>query len=79
VKLGYTERELEEMKVTFYSGRHYWKTVMSAEGLGEDVEELFMGHKDKRGLERMLASAREIFEILDRMLFSLQNENAPSR
>ena len=41
---GYTEEELYELKISYYSGRHFWKTLMSAEGLG-DVEEYFMGHK----------------------------------
>jgi integrase len=72
---------LGERRVTFYSGRHFWKTAMSAGGLGEDVEEYFMGHKvsadarkrynhkDKRGLEQTLEKAREVYAILDRELF----------
>jgi integrase len=72
--------ELEKQGITFYSGRHYWKTVMNAEDLG-DAEEFFMGHKvsadvakrynhrDKQGKEKLLRKAREIFDILDKRLF----------
>jgi integrase len=70
----------ERADISFYSGRHYWKTLMSAEELG-DVEEYFMGHKvskdvaklynhrDKQGKDHVVKKAREIFEILDRRLF----------
>jgi excisionase family DNA binding protein len=74
--------DAEERKgVTFYSGRHYWKTLMNAEGLG-DVEEYFMGHKvssdvskrynhlDRQGRERIVEKAREVFGILDKWLFT---------
>jgi integrase/predicted DNA-binding transcriptional regulator AlpA len=80
-KLGCAAAELDERRVTYYSGRHYWKTLMSAGNLGEDAEELFMGHKvsrevrkvynhkDKRGEEKTLEKAREVFAILDGALF----------
>lgn len=42
---GYTEKQLEEEYITFYSGRHFWKTLMNGEKLGIDAEEYFMGHK----------------------------------
>jgi integrase len=70
----------ERKGVTFYSGRHYWKTLMNAGGLG-DVEEYFMGHKvsgdvskrynhlDRQGRERIVEKAREVFGILDKRLF----------
>jgi integrase len=72
---------LDEMSISFYSGRHYWKTLMSSENLGE-VDEIFMGHKvssdvakrynhrDKQGQEKLLGKAREVFAILDRTLFT---------
>jgi integrase len=73
--------DAEERKdVSFYSGRHYWKTLMNAEGLG-DVEEYFMGHKvsrdvakrynhlDRQGKDRVVEKAREVFGILDKRLF----------
>jgi integrase len=72
--------ELERQGITFYSGRHYWKTLMNAEELG-DVEEYFMGHKvsrdiakrynhrDKQGQEKILEKAREVFAILDKRMF----------
>jgi integrase len=73
----------EELKgITFYSGRHFWKTLMNSEGLGEDIEEFFMGHKvsgdvsknynhkDKQGKEKLLEKAKEVFSILDRKLLS---------
>jgi integrase len=73
----YPADKLAKEHITFYSGRHYWKTLMSAEGIG-DVEEYFMGHKvsgdvakrynhrDKQGQQKFLAKTKEIFAILDR-------------
>jgi len=81
-QLGVSEEEAEAENITFYSGRHFWKTLMSAEGLGEDIEEIFMGHKvshnvnklynhrDKQGKEMMLKKAQQVFSILDRCIFS---------
>jgi integrase len=81
-KLKVSDDELEKQKITFYSGRHFWKTLMSSEGLGDDIEEFFMGHKvsgdvsknynhkDKQGKERLLEKAREVFSVLDRKIFS---------
>jgi integrase len=79
-KLGFSGAELKAQNIAFYSGRHYWKTLMNANGLG-DIEEYFMGHKvskdvaerynhrDKQGRKRLLAKARETFKILDKTLF----------
>jgi integrase len=79
-KLKLSEDDLKG--ITFYSGRHFWKTLMSSEGLGEDIEEFFMGHKvsgdvsknynhkDKRGREKLLEKAKEVFAILDKKLLS---------
>jgi integrase len=76
------EKYLEDQKITFYSGRHFWKTLMSAEGLGEDIEEYFMGHKvygdvskrynhkDKRGQKRLIEKAQDVFTILEEKIFS---------
>jgi integrase len=81
-KLDIKKEYLAEQKITFYSGRHFWKTLMSAEGLGEDIEEYFMGHKvygdvskrynhkDKRGQKRLVEKAQEVFAILDEKIFS---------
>jgi integrase len=81
-KLRVSDEELERENITFYSGRHFWKTLMSAEGLGEDIEEIFMGHKvtsnvaklynhrDKQGRSRMAKKAEQVFSILDRCVFS---------
>jgi integrase len=78
--LGFDKASLDAQNITFYSGRHYWKTLMNANGLG-DIEEYFMGHKvskdvaerynhrDKQGQKRLLAKAREAFKILDKTLF----------
>jgi integrase len=72
--------ELEKQKITFYSGRHFWKTLMNSAGLGEDIEEFFMGHKvsgdvsknynhkDKQGREKLIEKAKEVFSILDKRL-----------
>jgi hypothetical protein len=65
----------------FISGRHFWKTLMNSEGLGDEVEELFMGHrvsgdvsklynhKDKQGKGRIIAKAKKVFAILDKKVF----------
>jgi integrase len=81
-KLKLSGGDLKKQKITFYSGRHFWKTVLNSEELGEDIEEFFMGHKvsgdvaknynhkDKRGRDKLLEKAREIFAILDKKLFA---------
>jgi hypothetical protein len=55
---------------------------MNSEGLGDDIEEFFMGHKvsgdvsknynhkDKQGKQKLLEKAKEVFAILDSKLFS---------
>jgi len=80
-RLKVSDEELLRENITFYSGRHYWKTLMSAEGLGEDIEEVWMGHKvsgivsrlynhrDKWGKNRMLKKTKQMFSILDRCIF----------
>jgi len=80
-KLGYTIDQLKNENIKFYSGRHYWKTLMNANGLGDEVEEYFMGHKvssdmaklynhrDKQGQKMLLKKAREVFAILDKTIF----------
>jgi integrase len=76
------EKELERQHISFYSGRHFWKTLMNSEGLGDDIEEFFMGHKvsgdvsknynhkDKQGKDKLLEKAKEVFAILDKKLLS---------
>ena len=77
--LGLTEAE--KAGITFYSGRHFWKTAMNANGLGMDIEEIFMAHKvsadvaklynhrDKQGQKRLAKEARRVYRILDKTLF----------
>jgi site-specific recombinase XerD len=74
--LGLAEKDMDTRGISFYSGRHFWKTMMSAAGLGEDIEEFFMGHKvsadvkkrynhlDKRGEAALLEKAREVFDAV---------------
>jgi len=56
--LGYSERELVEKGICFYSGRHSYKTVLSlgnATGIAElnaDFAEMFMGHSSKAQLKK---------------------------
>jgi integrase len=81
IKLKIGEEELWKENITFYSGRHFWKTMMNAGGLGEDVEEIFMGHivssnvakrynhRDKQGKERIVKKAKQVFKILDQYIF----------
>ena len=78
----YTEAQLKDEYITFYSGRHFWKTLMDSENLG-DIEEYFMGHKvtsdvakrynhkDKQGRKKLLERARKVFSILDKHVFRL--------
>lgn len=77
---GYSKEQLQKENITFYSGRHFWKTLMDSENLGE-IEEYFMGHKtsgnvakrynhkDKQGKKKLLERARKVFAILDRHIF----------
>jgi len=76
----YSKEKLERENITFYSGRHFWKTLMDSEGLGE-VEEYFMGHKvsadvakrynhkDKQGKKKLIERAKKVFQILNRYIF----------
>jgi integrase len=80
-KIGVDKAYLSENNISFYSGRHFWKTLMSSEELGAEIEELFMGHKvsgdvakrynhrDKIGKEKLLKKTRKAFAILDDKLF----------
>jgi len=79
--LNINQEQLKAENITFYSGRHFYKTLLSAEGLGENIEEIFMGHKvganvkqsynhrDKQGKERLAKKAKHVFTILDRCVF----------
>ena len=79
--LGYTKEQLERDNMRFYSGRHFWKTLMRTEGLGEDIEEVFMGHKvtsdikrkythwDKAGRKKLTEKAKKVIAILDKCIF----------
>jgi integrase len=81
-RLGMKPEELDALRISFYSGRHFWKTMMSAGNLGGDAEEVFMGHKvssdvskrynhrDKQGEALIVKTAGRIFSILDRVLFT---------
>jgi integrase len=75
-----TPCELQAKNITFYSGRHFYKTLLNSHKLG-DIEELFMGHsvnkdvserynhKDKRGEQELLKAARQAIEIIDMCFF----------
>jgi integrase len=78
---GYSADRIEKENIKFYSGRHYWKTLMNSENLG-DVEEYFMGHRvtndvakrynhrDKQGRRKIAEKAVEVFKVLDSRLFA---------
>ena len=82
---GYSLEDVDKENIRFYSGRHFWKTLMNSGELG-DVEEFFMGHKvgkdvakrynhkDKVGREKLLEKTKKVFEILDNKLF-IQHSN----
>jgi len=77
---GYSLDQLRRENIKFYSGRHFWKTLMNSENLG-DAEEYFMGHKvsgdvakrynhrDKQGREKLIEKTRRVFEILNKYIF----------
>ena len=79
--MNYTEEQIKKENIRFYSGRHFWKTLMSNENLGFDIEEFFMGHKvnenvaerynhrDKRGEKKLLEKTKKVFQILDKKIF----------
>ena len=81
-RLGVSAETLEKNNITYYSGRHFWKTLMNSEELGVDIEEICMGHKvtgnvsklynhrEAAGRERLAKKAGEVFEILDKTLFN---------
>ncbi|GHU09416.1 hypothetical protein FACS1894151_07120 [Spirochaetia bacterium] len=66
--------------ISFYSGRHFYKTMLNSGKLG-DIEELFMGHKvgsdvserynhkNKRGKEELMKDAQKALEIIDRFFY----------
>ena len=43
--LGYTEDQIKAENIRFYSGRHFWKTLMRRGGLGSVIEETLMGYR----------------------------------
>jgi integrase len=79
--LNKKSEELENENITFYSGRHFYKTMLNSHNLG-DIEELFMGHsvgkgvkerynhKNKRGEKELLKEAGRAIEIIDKLLFT---------
>jgi site-specific recombinase XerD len=87
--LGYGPEQLAGENITFYSGRHFWKTLTNAGDLG-DAEEYFMGHRvsadvaqrynhrDKQGLAKILEKAQDVFTILDHRLFKRTKAAQPS-
>jgi integrase len=82
--LGYSEIDLDRdhKNIKFYSGRHFYKTMLNAGGLGEDIEEFFMGHrisndmkkrynhKDKIGKENLVKKIDLMFSIIDQTYFN---------
>jgi integrase len=79
--LSKQSEDLESENITFYSGRHFYKTMLNSHNLG-DIEELFMGHsvskgvkerynhKNKRGEKELLQEAVKAIEIIDQLLFT---------
>jgi integrase len=79
-KLGMLPEQLAKEHITFYSGRHFYKTMLNDGGLG-DAEEYFMGHKttagvasiynhrDRQGQNKIAEVTEKVFKILDNRLF----------
>jgi integrase len=73
---------LQTQNITFKSGRHFWKTMMNAKELGDDIEEVFMGHRvtkdvskiynhrDKQGKEKIMKKTKLFTAILDGVIFN---------
>jgi integrase len=73
--------DLQAQNITFKSGRHFWKTLMNAKDLEEDIEEVFMGHRvtkdvakiynhrDKQGSEKLIRKTKTALAILDGVVF----------
>jgi integrase len=90
LKLKTNEEDLKKENITYYSGRHFWKTMMNAGGLGEDIEEIFMGHhvsgdvaklynhRDKQGKDRMVKKAKQVYKILDQYIFGKETKKTPA-
>jgi hypothetical protein len=82
--LGYSEIDLDKdhKNIRLYSGRHFYKTMLNAGGLGKDIEEFFMGqrvsndmqkrynHKDKTGKENLVKKIELMFSIIDKTFFN---------
>lgn len=85
------EEKLTAERITFYSGRHFYKTMLNGDELGEGIEEILMGHKvregvakrynhrDKQGKRLFLKKAREVYSILDRRLFASTGRGGQTR
>jgi site-specific recombinase XerD len=79
--MGYTQEDIEKENIRFYSGRHFWKTLMNGENIG-DIEEIFMGHKvsedvakrynhkDKLGKGKFIEATKKVFKALDKYIFN---------
>jgi integrase len=79
-KMGMLPEQLAKESITFYSGRHFYKTMLNAGGLG-DAEEYFMGHRvssdvskvynhrDRQGQKKVAEAAAKAIAIMDEFLF----------
>lgn len=73
-------KHLKSIGISFYSGRHFYKTLLNSAGMG-DIEEVFMGHSvssdvakrynhfDKQGRSKLLERAREVYRIIEEKIF----------
>lgn len=88
--IGYTEGQLKEENIRFYSSRHFWKTVMGENELG-DIEEYFMGHKTSSNMEKnyfhkdriarkkLIIKIKKLFAILDKHIFGQTRQSGTAR
>jgi integrase len=73
--------DLQTQNISFKSGRHFWKTMLNAKELGDDIEEVFMGHRvtkdvakiynhrDKQGTKKVIQKTKVFMTILDDVIF----------
>jgi hypothetical protein len=61
---------LKARNITFKSGRHFWKTMMNAKELGEDIEEVF-GSEGASGTRKKIKKKRKKVVMTKRIFHAI--------
>lgn len=73
-KLGYSDDEMNNKYITFYSFRHLYKTILTRADIDNQLVEYFMGHSEGKDVRRsyfnssaldFVEKAKPIFDILE--------------